>query len=451
MRNGWAGAAWLGLVGLLLMVGCGEKNAPGGPSWPEEDGSLPESDAGDAQAEEDTGDGEPDAGEPDAGDGGELSQCEGDVLEFPAANAPGRSFSAALSGNRAHLVYLVASGGGSLGSSRAQGLRRVSFDTTGEPTEPVDIVNVGIDTYWKTRDPALLADGDALELFYSSNQDGAFELYHKDLEADTAPVRETSNAGRNEFASAANGFGGKAAVVYSDEAAQTDAPSAITFKYPGEEAKELIAESAGYHASRLALAAMEAGGALAFVSDLEDSAGIYLQRLSAAGDAEGELTTLSEQIGAASSVAIAKGRQSGGAVVYTVAPGGAIHQLRFRSIDASGEPSAPARSLTSANQDLLDVALASYSHGYVVAFRRLGGAASAAASIYLMFVDADGNVSGTRLVRSASASGRGMQVMVANDGRLIVVWSDTETVTDPETQRTETELRVRVARVLCAL
>jgi hypothetical protein len=41
--------------------------------------------------------------------------------------------------------------------------------------------------------------------------------------------------------------------------------------------------------------------------------------------------------------------------------------------------------------------------------------------------------------------------MVANDGRLIVIWSDTEQVTNPSTERTETELRVRAARLLCAL
>jgi MFS family permease len=150
-------------------------------------------------------------------------------------------------------------------------------------------------------------------------------------------------------------------------------------------------------------------------------------------------------------VAVAAGRDGGGALVYTETPAGSIHQLRFRSIAADGQVNDAVRSLTTANQDVLDLALSAYSHGYVIAYRRLGGASDGAATIYLMFVDADGNFSGTRLVRSASNTGRGMKVMVANDGRLIVVWSDAESVTNATTQRTETELRVRAARLLCAL
>ena len=100
--------------------------------------------------------------------------------------------------------------------------------------------------------------------------------------------------------------------------------------------------------------------------------------------------------------------------------------------------------------DLLEIALAAYSQGYVVAYRRIGGPGSAAASIYLLVIDSEGNVGGARLVRTVTPSGRGLEVMVGNDGRFVVIWSDTELVTDPDTQRSETELRVRAARLLCA-
>jgi hypothetical protein len=155
-------------------------------------------------------------------------------------------------------------------------------------------------------------------------------------------------------------------------------------------------------------------------------------------------------VGSASGVSIARGR-SGAAVVYTEVPSGAVHQLRFRSVEADGQPGSIIRALTTANQDLRDIAVAAYSHGYVIAYRRMGGPQSVPASVYLMFVDSEGNVGGTRLVRAATPSGYGMAVMVANDGRLIVVWSDTEQVTNPSTGRRETELRVRAARLLCAL
>jgi hypothetical protein len=443
-------ATWLGVGALLCAGACAGKDAPGAPPL-DEDGSLPSDDAGDADAGEDA---EADGAEPDAdteSDGGELSQCEGDLLEFPAANAPGRAFSAVLNGNLTQLVYLVASGGGTLGASTAQGLRRVSFDTLGDPSEPEDVVNVGPESYVKTRDPTLVVRGDALDLFYTSNQDGPYELYHKDLAASDVPAtRETTNMGRNEFGPVAASFGGEAAVVYSDQPAQLNQPGAVAFKLAGGEPGELTPASFGIHAAQLAFAELGAGGAAAFVSDLRDSAGIYYQGISADGSPSGDPQTLTERIGSASSVSLARGRD-GSAVAYTEVPSGTIHQLRFRSIDAGGTLNDRVRALTSANQDLRDIALAAYSHGYVIAYRRIGGAQSAPASIYLMFVDADGNLGGTRLVRAATPSGYGIAVMVANDGRLIVIWADTEQVTDSNTGRTETELRVRAARLLCAL
>lgn len=452
MRNGLTVPAWLGLCALLGAGACGEKDSPSAPSWPDEDASLPLEDAGEEDASEEDGGGEPqsDAGAPE-NDAGEFSQCEGDVLEFPGANAPGRPFSAVQNGNVTQLVYLVASGGGTLGSSAAQGLRHVSFETTGDPSEPEDVANVGVDSYAKTRDPALVVRGAALELFYTSNQDGAYELYRKDLATpDAAAVRETSNLDRNEFWPVAARLGDAAAVVYSDEPAARGVPGALAFKFAGDAPAELTPESLGIRASQLAFAELGAGGAVGFVSDLDGGVGIYLQGVSAEGAPIGELSTLTERIGGASSVDLARGRQ-GAAVVYTEVPSGTVHQLRFRKLDGEGQLTATARALTSANQDLRDVAIAAYSHGYVVAYRRLGGLASAAASIFLMFIDGDGNVGGTRLVRAATSSGRGIDVLVANDGRLIVVWSDTETVTNPSNQRTETELRVRAARLLCAL
>jgi hypothetical protein len=433
---------------LLSAGACGEQDTPAAPSWPEEDAEVPLEDAGDEDAELDAGP-EADADVPEQ-DAGELSQCEGDVLEFPAANAPGRPFSVAQRSNLTHLVYLVAAGGGTLGSPAAQGLRYVSFETTGEPSDPRDVANAGVASYAKTRDPSLVVRGEEVDLVYTSNQDGPYELYHTQLTAEAPAERETENMGRNEFGASAASLDGALALVYSDEPPQLSAAGALAFKFAGEPALELLPESFGIRATALSFAELAGGGALAFISPLADGAGIYLQRLSAAGQPRSEPLALSVQLGSASSVDLARGR-SGAAVVYTEVPSGAIHQLRFRKLDDEGQPSGPVRALTSANQNLLEVALTNYSHGYVIAYRRTGGPESAAASIYLMFVDADGNLGGVRLVRTATPSGRGIDVMVANDGRLIVVWSDTEQVTDPRTQRRETELRVRAARVLCAL
>lgn len=449
MRNGSTVARCAGLWALLSVCACGKEDAPGAPPWSEDDGSIPEDDAGDDAAEADSGEPE-DAGVPGP-DGGELSQCEGEVLEFRAANASGRPFSAAQSGNVTHLVYLVPSAGGSYESPAAQGLRYVSFETKGAASEPEDVANVGADSYARTRDPSVVARSGAVDLFYTSNQDGPYELYHKELSAPGAEAtRETTNTDRNEFAPVAARFSGELAVVYSDEPSELSEPGAVGFKFAASTPEELTPASFGIRASRLAFAELGSGGAVAFVSELEDGTGIYLQGVSADGTPRADPATLSERIGGASGVSLARGRE-GAAVVYTEVPSGTFHQLRFRNVEASGKPSATVRALTSGNQDLRDIALAAYSHGYVIAYRRMGGPASAQASIYLMFVDVEGNIGGTRLVRAATANGRGVEVLVANDGRLIVVWSDTEQVTNPSTQLTETELRVRAARLLCAL
>jgi len=447
-RSAGARAPFLVVLTCFVLAACGDDNAPGAPE--PDDADTFEPDASDAGRDEDASE------TPDADvdtDSGNVSQCEGDVLDFDVANGVGRLFSAAIVGNRVHLVYVVPSGGGSLAKPTSQGLAYVTFDTTGAAMAPTDIVNVGQEVYSKTRDPALVARGSELDLFYTSNVEYAFELYYKDLDANSTPVRQTTNT-RNEYYVAASAYGGSVAVTYSDEPAQVSVAGAVSLiTAPGQAPIQLVTEAKGIHAAQLAFA--EVGpdatrkGVLAFVGDLEASSGIFFQTVNSDGQPAGELVTLSDMIGGASNVDIARGK-SGGAVIYTEAPGGIIHQLRFREISAAGLASSIVRNLTSANQDLRDVAVTSYSGGYAIAYRRLGGAPNAEASVYLMFVDAEGNTGGTRLVKPASISGKGVDVLVANDGRLVVLWADTVTVTNAM-NKPETRLQVHAARLSCVV
>jgi len=174
-------------------------------------------------------------------------------------------------------------------------------------------------------------------------------------------------------------------------------------------------------------------------------------RSGSSGAPTGTLTTLTTQIGGTSAVDIAKGKDGAGAIIYTEAPAGAVHQLRFREIDETGKISSSIRNLTNANQNLRDISIAAYSHGFVIAYRRVGGLPDAQASIYLQFVDEMGNISGTRLVTKAALTGGGLKVLVANDGRLIVLWAETETTMNPISMKTEIGLRVYAARLVCAM
>jgi hypothetical protein len=467
-------AVRLAFMTLIGTAACGDGGkAPGFPPDDEDADVTGDEDAGDASDELDggtrtdgsTGDtGMADGADEDGGaedgatavDAGDISECEGDLLEFSGARAVGRPLTAGISGNTVHLVYLVPSGGGTSANNNAQGLRYVSFDTTGEAGMGVDVANVGIDTYSRTRDPSLVVGPSKIELFYTSNSAGPYELFYKELTGTAPASRETTTSGtpRNEYALAAGLFGDGAAVAYSSEPTSINVPGSLALKLPGMAATELVAEAAGYHAAQIAFSQVGNAGArhgvAAFLSDLSSKPGVFAIPVASNGTPDGALITLTTQIGGASGVDISRGKDGRGALIWTETPAGSIHQLRFRNIAEDGTISGTVRALTTGNQDLRDISIAQYSGGYVIAYRRVGGVLGQAASVYLLFIDIDGNRSGTRLVHTASLSGGGLKVLVANDGRLIVLWADTENVVNETTKQTETALKVRAARLNCA-
>lgn len=461
-----ARAVRLAFMTLIGSAACGDGGKAPGFAPDDEDADVSANgDAGDeldagADAESDGGelDGDVlDAGDEDGAtvDAGDVSECQGDLLEFSAARSVGRPLSAGISGNRVHLVYVVPSGGGTSANNMAQGLRYVPFDTTGDPLDGTNVANVGIDTYWRTRDPAVVVGPSKIELFFTSNSAGGYELFYQDLTGTAPATRETTNMMRNEYALAAGLFGDGAAVAYSNEPASVNiVPGSLALKLPGMAATELVPEASGYHAAQIAFTQVGSTGArhgvAAFLSDATSKPGIFAMPVASDGTPDGALITLTTQTGGASAVDVSRGKDGRGAVIWTEAPAGGIHQLRFRNIAEDGTISATVRALTTGNQDLRDISIAQYSGGYVIAYRRVGGVLGQAASIYLLFIDIDGNRSGTRLVHTASLGGGGLKVLVANDGRLIVLWADTESVINETTKQTEVALKVRAARLNCA-
>lgn len=466
MQNVRAAAFRLAFFSLVSLSACGDDKAEPQP-YDDEDAHIRMRDASIEAG--------PDAGPLDGGseeasvedgavpDGSAVSECTGDTLELKVANGPGRPFSAAIHKNRVHVAYAVPAGGKPYADSTLQGLRYVWFDTTGVLSDPVDVVSAGNDDYNITRDPALVAravgSNTQLDLFYTSNETNAYELFYKDLTANSAPEQQTSNAAtqRNELYTVAAPFQGGSGALYSDETTVV-APGAVALLKGKNTAPVTLVGETDMHATALAFGELAAGATFGFVSSfpsLQDTSkaksGIFAQALSSAGTPVGPLTTLSTQIGGRSQIDIAtlpgdNGAQNG-AVFFTEAPGSADHQLRFRELDRTGAFVAATRNLTSSNIDLHEFAVAPYSRGYVIAFRRTGGVANYPASIYLMFIDAQGNESGKRLVRGVTGSAGGLEVLVANDGRIVVVWADTEQVTSDN--KTVTELRMRAARLTC--
>jgi hypothetical protein len=259
------------------------------------------------------------------------------------------------------------------------------------------------------------------------------------------------DSAHNEFASVADVIAGTPRVAYSkDVPGLTIQPAEIVTAPIGGAATTVAAAADGFHARELAISALEAGsdqraGVVAWVSDTGDKPGVFLRFIDKQGKPNGATQTLTSALGAASSVALTSG-PDGGAVIYTVASGG-TQQIRYRSLAAGDGSLGDEVELTSINQDVGDLAIAAYSVGYVVAYRHLGGG-SDSGSIQLLFVDRYGKLGRSRLVASATSSGKGLRVLVAQDGRIIVAWADTQTVT-PDGGVPGVAYRVAAARLLC--
>ena len=428
---------------LVVGLGCG------GDSAPPAQGGSGDAAARDAGADAGAHDAAPEGGSLDAGKGdagGWSSECSGDILSFEAAQAPGRPFSAAIEGNQVKLLYVTPSCGGTLSNNQNQGLTQVSFDTKGEPAEPQGVVNAGVTSCSKTRDPALVMGSGTHQLFYVSNATGTgYELSFKNLDP-SASAEPLDSAEGNEFGPAATWFAGSALVVYPRDTSSAAAPVAgpILLSRPTGAASELVGADAGHRAIQLTVAELgrasgDPVGVAAFRSDLADAAGIYLQVFGEDLAAKGTLRLLTDKVGAASNVAAA-GHDEGGAVAYTESLDGVVHQLRFRHLGEGGDLGDQVE-LTTASQNVRDVALTRYASGYLLVYRRLGGAGGGGPSLRMMAIDDVGNLAGTRYIAEAT-SAEGTQVLVAADGRIIVIWADAEAAGGGG-------LHIRAARLTC--
>jgi hypothetical protein len=191
----------------------------------------------------------------------------------------------------------------------------------------------------------------------------------------------------------------------------------------GSNSVRLLAQDALHHVTAISAAPLSRGAregiaAVAWVSDSDEQPGIFLRALFEDGTA-GDLTPLSTQVGAASSVSLAAHDQ-GGAVVYVVGGEGGRSELRFRILDEAGGAGAEVK-LTSGNEDVVDPAIFAFAGGYVVAHRVR---AVTEGVVRLAFVDSVGNVAGMRELAEATATAGRIEGALANDGRFFVTYTD---------------------------
>lgn len=461
-RTGMTSAA---LLSALTALGCGEDPAPAPVALP---GTPSDQDGGgnDGMPDSSTQGMDDDAGAADA-DGGSVGddtlglECDavsGVMFEADGHREGIQVLATAVNSTNFHLAYTSLA---CAVSDTSVGLQYLPFGASGEFGTATGVVNAppaGANCSGNSSSfPSLLAyedpvrGEDVVELFFVANNDEGFELYKRELSpqaSEESPgVRLTTDPAdgrRNETRTAAAVLNGRAVVAWSsdaiDAAATTSEIRTQQVNFQGA-SNVIVADDEGHQPSWLTLTELgsdqaEKAGALAWVNELGDQRGIWLQALNANGLKSGPPTQLSAEAGGESSVALA-GHDSGGAVVYTLVQGQG-REIRLRQLDPQGTPVGAEIIVTSGGERAVGASVARWGAGWVVAFRhKVNG--DPQNTIRLAFIDTAGNIAGFRSIANASAFGGPTQVRVAVDGRILVSWTDEEGA----------DTKVRALRVVC--
>jgi hypothetical protein len=334
-----------------------------------------------------------------------VEGCTSSELSFLTGDTDARSFSAVIEGNRVQLAFIAPSCGGATSLGQGKGVRTVSFSSTGEALQPM-----GVDEQdcVPLREPTLLPS----TLYFGSARDGQFDLYHAE--------RKLTHTPELELELNAVMLGELPAIVFVPQSTLHSTDPASIQRLAGDGTRELLSAEAGHHPVQVTVREELLG----WRSDREGTQGLYMRAL------DGSIVTLTRQVGPRSSLAFVAG-----GVVYTESSGGK-HVLRYRAL-ASGEP----RALTADNQDVQQFAASHYRTGHAVAYRNLEPDGSF--TLRLLSLDAQGNVAANTTFASVSGDGTHVQLLTSLDGRLIVLWDESDAGL-PDFNR-----RLRVGRTSC--
>jgi hypothetical protein len=357
-----------------------------------------------------------------ASDSGEplpaYAECRGSLHSLHAANTAGQGFSSAVTLNQIYVAYTVATCGGSPSEHAAEGLVLVRLPTRGAAGEPEPLINAGASDCVRTSVPTLQGSRGALQVYYASNQGGSPQVY---LRSDAGTQQLSSGSGPLPVDMAVD----DARIYYARG-------NAIYAQEPGSLAQPIVASDEGYTLERIAVSKLGPSlGMVAWTSAAESVQGVFLRVL----DPEGTTPSSAQRVGAVGpGSALALSTQSKrGAVVYSDELGA----MYLRTVELDHSLGEPVR-LTSGNQFVSDLAMARYGIGYAIAYRATP-MTSGQAVLRLLMVDELGNAAKPRVISEARSDGRGLEVHVANDGRVVIVWADPG----------EGETLIRIARVSC--
>jgi len=444
--------ATLLILGALASSACGSDGAPGaGGNGGGNNGNGNNNGDTNGGGELDGGldasmskpDAEPGAtGGPSVTDAGLVLGCklEAEQLAIEIDNRGSHTWDAVQIEDTIHLVYEVPTCL-SEPQLQAQRLDYLTFKSTGAFGKAEPIVNMADGACFFTRTPTLSpSKTDKPLLYYTSTASDAADLYQMQIGDNAAPGMLASGLTAVAEHIVASRFGeGKNLIAYVRSYPEIQPPppstSEVVTARPGLPPRVIFPQQEKTRVSTLALAEFpstdELGGALAWVVDVVkkgETPRISLQPLDKSGDTSGETIELTKLVGTFSNVSIAilpedSNEEYVGAVVYGVAPDDLHTELRFRTLAHDGTVG-PEKSLTQSNQNAHSASITPFLDGYVVAYRNVDAALTA---INLAFINTSGTMGafGERTLIGALPSGGIPRVFVTNDGRVSVVFSDT--------------------------
>jgi hypothetical protein len=184
--------------------------------------------------------------------------------------------------------------------------------------------------------------------------------------------------------------------------------------------------AAGQAPSRLALATLPQGtnaGMLGWVSERANAFTLRVQPLSPSGAASGASYELTREVGGGSAIAFAA-TTTRAAAVYTVQRGSRT-ELRFQPLDRAGRPLIAPVEVTGVDVSASAPSIAPLANGFVIAYREFVPGSDQPPSLKLV-ITSERHVVAERRLGDAAPSGGASQVIVMNDGRFVVLWSDAE-------------------------
>jgi hypothetical protein len=393
------------------------------PPEDEDDGDPMQLDAGvDASLPGDDGGSAPDAAT-GMGFGLECRIRPEDHFTAEAHLPGGMPFAMQVDKNRLHLAYVVPTcvrvEDGKPNDVYGTALRYVSFDSSGEIPEPSTVVDSGAECK-APQYPALAASDDDVNIYYVDRLGRRLEV-----------LKTTAQGGEPvSFMSSEDREGNLAAFWHNTSPLVAWTSGVTTFESVwaahddgAAVARELVPTDMQHQPSHIAATALPgSGGLLAWVSK-GAVLGIFTQPLSAGGVPVGSPQRVSDDIDGASSVdvAVREDDLGSGALAYNTGSE-QVYNLRLRTFDADGALTGSEHSIASG--DVRDPGIAPYSVGYVIAYRVGENSGRDTPVIRVAFVDALGNLAGTRDVAPASSTGSPVRIHQALDGRMFVVWVD---------------------------